>query len=156
MRTSKSPSRAARGFSMIEVLVSVLVFALGMLGIAALQATALRNSQSAFERSQGVVETYSILDSMRANRDAALIGQYDLATWTCERPGAATLASNDIGDWIDSLQENLGPTACGKIKCGSDECFIEVRWDDSRGTEGADAEAVTEAKEYTVVTRTLL
>jgi type IV pilus assembly protein PilV len=148
MRIPKSPTRAARGFSMIEVLVSVLVFALGMLGIAALQATALRNSQSAFERSQGVVETYSILDSMRANRDAALIGQYDLATWTCERPGTATLAGNDIGDWIDSLQANLGGSACGKIKCDSDECVIEVRWDDSRGNDGVE--------EYTVVTRTLL
>jgi type IV pilus assembly protein PilV len=148
MRTSKSPSRAARGFSMIEVLVSVLVFALGMLGIAALQATALRNSQSAFERSQGVVETYSILDSMRANRDAALIGQYDLASWTCERPGTATLAGNDIGDWIDSLQANLGPNACGKIDCDNVGCLIEVRWDDSRGNEGTE--------EYTVQTRTRL
>jgi type IV pilus assembly protein PilV len=156
MRTPKSPTRAARGFSMIEVLVSVLVFALGMLGIAALQATALRNSQSAFERSQGVVETYSILDSMRANRDAALIGNYDLASWTCDRPDATDLAKSDLGDWIESLQENLGSSACGKIKCNSDECTIEVRWDDSRGTEDADPESATKAKEYTVVTRTLL
>ena len=56
---------------MIEVLVAVLVMGIGLLGVAAMQATALRNNQSALERTQATIQTYSILDAMRANRQRA-------------------------------------------------------------------------------------
>ena len=56
------------GVTLIEVLVAVLVMAIGLLGIAALQATALRNSQSSLERSQAVVHTYAILDARQPGR----------------------------------------------------------------------------------------
>lgn len=142
----------SRGFSLIEVLVAMLVLALGMLGIAAMQAVSLKNSQSSFERSQGVLETYSILDAMRANRPAAIIGQYDLADWTCDPPDATTLATTDLSQWINSLQANLNPSACGKIACNSAGCLIEVRWDDSRGKSGTGENL----QQYVVQTRTAL
>ena len=44
-----------QGMSLLEVLIAVLVLAIGLLGIAALQATALRNSQSSLERNQAVM-----------------------------------------------------------------------------------------------------
>ena len=86
----------ARGFSLIEVMVAVLVLALGMLGVAAMQAVSLKNSQSSFERSQAVTETYSILDRMRANRPAAIIQEYNLGTWTCDAPTATLTGYDDI------------------------------------------------------------
>jgi len=58
---------ASRGVSLLEVLIAVLILAIGLLGVAALQASALRNSQSSLERSQAVIYTYTILDSMRSN-----------------------------------------------------------------------------------------
>lgn len=143
---------AARGFSLIEVMVAVLVLALGMLGIAAMQAVSLKNSQSSFERSQGVLETYSILDSMRANRPAAIIGEYNLADWTCAAPDATTLATTDLANWIASIKANLNSTACGRINCNSIGCLIEVRWNDSRGT----AVAGQNMQEFVVQTRTAL
>jgi type IV pilus assembly protein PilV len=66
-RGSFASPNAQRGVGMIEVLVAVLILAIGLLGVAALQATALRNSQSAMERSQGVVHAYAVFDSMRAS-----------------------------------------------------------------------------------------
>ena len=136
-----------RGFSLIEVLVAILVLAIGMLGVAALQATALRNSQSSYERTQAVVESYSIIDSMRANRSAAVIGEYDMA-WTCDLPDAEDLPSTEQRNWIQSLQSNLGTTACGRIECDGTSCLVAVRWDDSRGTGGGSG--------YTVETETVL
>ena len=50
--------------SLLEVLIAVLVLAIGLLGIAALQATALRNSQSSLERNQAVIASYTIADAM--------------------------------------------------------------------------------------------
>lgn len=127
------------GVGMIEVLVAVLVLAAGMIGIAAMQMAALKNTQSALDRTQAVVQTYAILDAMRANRDQAIIGRYNMGM-TCEAPetGPGTLAGNDLDYWITSMQHErvLGPSACGEIDCDDRECVIRVQWDDSRGRAG--------------------
>lgn len=138
-----------RGFSLIEVLIAILIMALGMLGIAALQATSLRNAQSSYESSQAVMLTYSIIEAMRANRSSAIIGDYDLSSFTCAAPAGGGVVENDLRDWITNLQAGLGSSACGRIVCSSDDCEVEVRWDDSRGT-GASTEP------RIVTTRTLL
>lgn len=129
-----------RGVGLIEVLIAVLVMGIGFLGIAALQAVTLRNSQSALERSQAVVQTYAILDAMRANLAVARIGGYNLNTMTCSAPSTGNLAANDLNDWIGDLKASLGESACGQIVCGSIDCKITVQWDDSRGTGGSGAQ----------------
>jgi type IV pilus assembly protein PilV len=134
-RTPKSAA-AVRGVGLIEVLVAVLVLAIGLLGVAAMQATALRNSQSSLERSQGVMHVYTILDAMRANPTAARAGAYNSAM-TCAVPAAGNLVANDRRAWIDMIQQNLGNTACGQVACVGALCTITVRWDDSRGTAGS-------------------
>lgn len=140
--------RNIAGVGLVEVLVAVTVLAFGMLGIAAMQATALRNGQSASQRSQAVVATYAILERMRANHAVAGNGGYDLAAMTCAPPNTGDLAATDLHDWIESLHESLGPSACGQIvDCGGDACRIIVQWDDSRGTAGAAAQQlVTETR----------
>lgn len=140
------------GMSLIEVLVAVLILGIGLLGIAAMQATALRNSQSALERSQAVIQTYAILDAMRANRADALAGQYNTGGMECAAPTGVTLAQMDRARWIDAMKEGMGvagdSTTCGSIACeaASDICTVIVQWDDSRaaGTEtGLNARQVT-------------
>ena len=64
---SASRSRVS-GLSLIEVLVSVLILGIGLLGIAAMQSMALRGGQSSLESSQVVISTNSIIEAMRANR----------------------------------------------------------------------------------------
>lgn len=134
-RGAMSSSSAQRGVGMVEVLVAVLILAIGLLGIAALQATALKNSLSAMERSQGVVHAYAIFDSMRANPAAARAGDYNLAM-TCVAPAGGTLAQNDQRAWLTIMQRDLGASACGSINCVVDACTVVVRWDDTRGTGG--------------------
>lgn len=143
-----STPRNIAGVGLVEVLVAVTVLAFGMLGIAALQATSLRNGQSASQRSQAVVATYAVLERMRANYAVAGNGGYDLAAMTCDSPNAGDLAATDLHDWIESLHQNLGPDACGQIVgCGGETCKIIVQWNDSRGTGGAAAEQlVTETR----------
>ncbi len=132
------------GVGLIEVLVSVLILGIGLLGIAAMQATALRNSQGSFERTQAVIQSYSILDAMRANRNAAIAGEYALAGgMICTVPATGTLAQADMNRWITSLKDSIGSgaavdtTTCGQVACtGAGQCTVTVRWDDSRSTEG--------------------
>ena len=130
----QSPRRQ-RGASLLEVLIAVLILAIGMLGVAALQAMALRNSQSSLERSQAVVQTYSILDAMRANLVAARGNAYNMGR-TCAAPAAGNLVANDQRNWIQSMQRTMGPSACGTIACAASVCTITVEWNDQRATPG--------------------
>lgn len=137
MQSSKMHGvRRQQGAGLIEVMVAVLILAIGLLGIAAMQAAALRNSQSSLERSQGIINTYTIIDAMRANVLDARAGAYELAE-TCDAPdSASTLAEDDIKFWMESLQQNLGEQACGTIDCTGNRCIVKVEWDDTRGTGG--------------------
>jgi type IV pilus assembly protein PilV len=132
------------GFGLVEVLVSLLIMSIGLLGIASLQVMALKNVGSSMERSQAVIQTYSYLDVLRANRAQAVISSLDLPL-TCD---AENLAASKVEQrkWITQLQETLGPQACGQVEClGGGKCTITVQWDDSRAEGGlAEQQLVTE------------
>lgn len=144
-RGSAGPSLArVRGISLIEVLVSVLVLGIGLLGVAAMQSTALRGGQSSLETSQAVMQTNAIIEAMRANRANA--ASYN-TTKRCTAGTSTTLAGNDLGNWVTSLQASIGGgnTTCGTIAGCPDACVITVEWDDSRAG-GGTRSLVTEAR----------
>lgn len=127
--------RNASGVSLIEVLVSVVVLSIGLLGVAAMQSVALRGGQSSFESSQAVMQTSSILEAMRANSVNA--AAYNTAGMLCAAGGGGSLAANDVSQWITSLKNTLGSgdadeTTCGEITGCPEACVITVQWDDSR------------------------
>ncbi|GAB2660770.1 type IV pilus modification protein PilV [Arenimonas aestuarii] len=142
MRPPRAPRRQS-GLSLIEVLIAVLIMAVGLLGIAALQAVTLRNSQSAFDRTQATVLSYAILDAMRANATAARANSYNVGM-TCTVPAAGgTLVSSDHSTWISSLKATMGDSACGSIACAANICTITIRWNDSRASGGDANETLT-------------
>jgi type IV pilus assembly protein PilV len=57
----------ARGFSMIELLVAVLVIGVGVLGATGLQMVSLQHNRGAVLRSEAVQLAYDIMDRIRAN-----------------------------------------------------------------------------------------
>lgn len=142
---SSAPSRQ-RGISLIEVLVSVVVLGIGLLGVAAMQSIALRGGQSSLESSQAVIQTTSILESMRTN--AVNAAAYNTADWVCTAGTGGTLAQNDMRDWVNSLKATMGTadddTTCGLIEGCPDACVISVRWNDERA--GGDAERTIETR----------
>ncbi|MCS3807277.1 type IV pilus modification protein PilV [Xanthomonas sp. 4461] len=144
-----------RGATLIEVMISVLVMAIGLLGIAAMQTTALRNSQSSLERSGAVIQAYTVLDAMRANRDIALAGGYNTSGYLCAAPTGASLAETDKAAWLRAWKGSLGvamddASACGSIDCQSGICDIGLKWDDSRAVNaaGSKKEAGNSAQEF--------
>jgi type IV pilus assembly protein PilV len=60
------------GFTLIEVLVSIVILSIGLLGIAKLMMFSSRSNDSAYLRSQATELAYEILDNMRANRTEAI------------------------------------------------------------------------------------
>ncbi|WP_275097939.1 type IV pilus modification protein PilV [Sedimenticola hydrogenitrophicus] len=132
---------ACRGFSLIEVLVTVLVLSIGLLGLAGLQGVSVRNNHSAYLRTQATYLAYEIDDAMRANRDVALAGGYALA-WSTAPSVSDSIAQADLSAWRNRLI-GLLPAADTRIQINKD-CLqndvagilaVTVRWDDSRGVE---------------------
>ncbi|ABA58729.1 Type IV fimbrial biogenesis protein PilV [Nitrosococcus oceani ATCC 19707] len=128
-----------KGFSLLEVLVSVAVLSIGLLGLAGLQTTGIRHNHSAYLRSQATLLAYDITDRMRANRTAALNGGYtlDLGTppvtpakncnaATCE-PGE--LAAYDLYSWFQNVTAVL-PSGDSKIELNSGVVTVTLQWDE--------------------------
>lgn len=135
--------RGQRGVSMVEVLVSVLVVTVGVLGAAALQATALRNNQGSYDRTQSAIVTQGMLDAMRANLPGVNAGSYNTNGYVCKAPANSSLVSSDIARWITTVQQQLNAEACGSISCAAGVCTVIVRWDDSRLTGGSSSQTLT-------------
>lgn len=65
-----------KGFSLIEILITLVVLSIGLLGLAALHAEGLKSGRSAYLRTKAVTLASDMADRMRANRPAALAGTY--------------------------------------------------------------------------------
>jgi type IV pilus assembly protein PilV len=135
----------AAGFTLIEVLVALVVLSVGLLGLAALQSNAIEFNHDAYLRSQATILAYDIADRIRANRQAAVNGDYNSVFATtlpaCNAAVAGTVVQQDIDAWRRALVCAL-PVGNGQIDWnnGTEILTVTVRWDDSRGAIPAEAE----------------
>jgi type IV pilus assembly protein PilV len=131
-----------RGVGLIEVLVAVLVLSIGFLGIAALQARSLSMNNSAMARSVATMDSYSILDAMRADLVSAQSNAYNGTVKASACPTATgTLADTQLTQWCNQLGAGLGASASttGTINCtgAPDVCTVTVQYDDSKSESAA-------------------
>ncbi|WP_045223697.1 type IV pilus modification protein PilV [Methyloterricola oryzae] len=101
-------NRLNGGFTLLEVLVSVLVLAIGLLGMAALQMTGLSNNYSAYLRSQATQIAYDLADRMRANPAGVFAANYNNPSMpssapTCTDCTPADMASRDFYEWRQAI-----------------------------------------------------
>jgi len=98
--------RRSRGATMIEVLVSLLILTVGLLGVAGLQARMQTAEIEALQRAQAIVLLQDMVDRISANRKntASYVTTDPLgvdATLDCTAP--ATIAEKDMCEWSDAL-----------------------------------------------------
>lgn len=110
----QSAMRGQRGFTLVETLVSMVVLAVGMLGIAALYIEGLRSSQASVSRTVAVNLAADMADRIRANPNAtagAYAGVGPGANNNCVNgPGACLpdqLAQDDWFWWFQDVQNRL-------------------------------------------------
>lgn len=152
LQTRLHSATRARGFTLLEVLVAVLVLSIGLLGLAGLQTYGLRNNHSAFLRSQAVVLAYDAFDRMRSNREQALLGtgsDYNTAFTdgaptapSCTSCSSSQVAQLDLAQWKTDIARL--PAGRGRIAIDANgKATIQVQWADNRDSDAAQLLTVT-------------
>lgn len=139
---------AQRGISLLETLIAVLILAIGLLGVAGMQTTNLKNSQSAHQRTMAVILTGSMAERIRANTAIAGSGAFALAKTCAAISLAGSIQNVERTQWIDEIQLALGATgaSCGQVSYDAPNRIytIVVSWDDSRALGGSDAMSLSQ------------
>ncbi|MBU2952353.1 type IV pilus modification protein PilV [Marinobacter sp. F3R08] len=110
------------GVTMIEVMVAVLVLAVGLLGVAGMQTVSIQQTQGADKRSVAVLHLQSIADEIRSEKSVG-----------------------DISDWTAALQKDLGANAELNIETSTvgiyRQATISVEWEGRASIwDGSDAD----------------
>ena len=142
IRTATRSARKQGGFSMIEVLVALIVLALGLLGFALLQTMNMRFTQSANYKTQATNLAYDLLDQMRANRmqaawysgtAGASFNPGDVTNTNCSRPlGAAATIGNNVERWQCQVVRALGDSASAGVTYVDGVVTVAIAWGDQR------------------------
>lgn len=131
------------GFSMLEILITLAIVSIALLGTAGLQVYAMRMNHGGQLRTQAVFLASDLAERMEANKAAAIAGNYTVAAASAPTAAAAdcgaapcsgtALASYDISQWETSLT-NLLPQArwqVTQIAAGNPSTYsIFIRWTD--------------------------
>lgn len=150
MISQRSPSR---GFSLLEVLVALVVLSIGLLGVAAMQASALSSTSGSQVESVVVMEAKSLADAMVANpaywasgtepadftitvssgapviSDSGLATTADCKTTACT--AASTVAAYDVQQWAAQALTQLPTMQKTDVACVSGApvvCTITITW----------------------------
>jgi len=126
------------------VLITVIILSIGLLGVAALQARALQENQSAALRTQANILAYDILERMRSNRATARAGGYNIALGSSIPPASTSdVRQNDQHEWctaINTLPQTSTANCNGAIDCNADRCTITLQWFDKAYNDDRDGD----------------
>lgn len=153
----KRTKKSIKGFTLIEVLIAMLILAVGLLGLAGMQARSIRANLSAYNRSQATQLAYNMADRMRANTTEArkynnfppsiyatvLAVNAGLQAGCTAIAGGCTpvqMARNDLAEWnilltnpTNNRDLNALPNGTtGGITVAGTIYTISIFWDDNR------------------------
>ena len=168
---SKHQPRPARltgqsGMSLIEVLVSMLIISIGVLGMIATQANAMRFLQSSHSQGAAAMLADDLANRIRANATEAIdknayVHRFNSSGESTQETdtimncafvacGSGELASWDLSQWQQTMMASL-PSASSAVtrsatagtgSATTHDFLITLRWDDDRsGSTGTECDA---------------
>ena len=124
--------RPEAGVSLLEVLITLVILTIGLLGLAGLQTVSLQLNQGALVRSQASNLAYDITERIRANWPAA--AAYNIAIDEDAAASPSTLAESDLSEWREALAATL-PDGTGSVEIVDNRVTVVIRWLDSDDTD---------------------
>ncbi len=146
-------SRTESGFTLLEVMVALVIFSIGMLGLAGIQAEGIQSNNTAYLRTIAMQHAYNISDLIRANTDDAgnvdstfdnVTSSVGSAPTSCIQaatggaPDCTTsqMAAFDLYHWKKQIQDTL-PSGRATIVNNGGVYEITIMWDeDGTGATG--------------------
>lgn len=120
--------RKNAGMTLLEVLISVVVLSIGLLGIAGLQTLSLRTTNMSHERAMAVILTETLFEMMRTNIDIARAGGFAM---DCKSPVAGT------AQWFDDVKAATSPETCAVVAWNNGVYTVTIDWTNDRANTDA-------------------
>jgi type IV pilus assembly protein PilV len=156
-------ARAQHGFSMLEVLITVFVIAMALLGTAALQAYSIKVSQGGQFRTQAVILATDLVERLAANTVAAAAGNYEatlpstasVTDCSANSCTAQQMAQYDLSRFQERMQGALPDAAATVTRTGTGPWTytVQITWKERSFKRKDSSSAVTgptESFSYTV------
>lgn len=146
MKKNQNNTKSQNGFTLLEVMIAMVIFAVGLLGLAGMQSIAFQNEHSSYSRSQAILLAYEMADRIKANAPGSPAYIIPSNTLTVAGYTGPTMCTNadctitdmvryDMGLWKASLASLL-PSGLGSISrivaAGNTTQTITVHWDEDR------------------------
>jgi type IV pilus assembly protein PilV len=129
MTFKRELNRPSTGFSLLEVLIAVMILAIGLLGTAGLVLQSMKSNQSSYQRTQASILAYDLAERMRLNPALAVSSDNYVVTSTAS-PGAAPTC-----------------TTCSATDTAARDMY---EWSTAANSEGLDGSVTRNGSEYTI------
>lgn len=126
-----------KGFSLIEVMVSLVLVSIGLMSMTSLQSRSVNVSTVAYTETQSTFLLQEIVELLRANKVAAASGDYNIGLSSfSDLPSPGTsIAEVDRYNWFNNL-DNVLTSAEASINCNVDShCVLELQYEFSGATQ---------------------
>lgn len=158
------------GFTLLEVMIAMVIFSIGLLGLAGIQAVSLNNNHSAYTRTISMQLAYNMADALRTSTDTSGQVSSTFDAVTSAIPGTAPascvqengggapnctadgLAAFEIYHWKKRIEDTL-PTGLGTVTRNGEIYTITIMWDEDRTGATGDAcgsDSAVDLKCYTL------
>jgi type IV pilus assembly protein PilV len=126
MRRRHACFRSSSGFTMIEVMVALLILAVGLFGMLGITANSLKFTTSANYRTIAAQQAYAMAEALRANPstlgvavagDTAFVSTTPASTPDCVKAagcGRSAFINNAVYMWQQAVRSNL-PSGAGTV-----------------------------------------
>lgn len=121
-----------RGFTMIEVMITVVILSVGLMGLAGLQARGITAQKEAYQRAQALILVNDMAGRILSNRPGAIAGSYvangsdtrgkgfSTGTLSCTTSPGST---QDLCEWHNLL---LGSATGNSTLTGARGCIYDI------------------------------
>ena len=139
-----------RGFTMVEILIAMLILAIGLLGVAGVQVLALKETTDANIQSQVNFYAQNIVEQMRADLKGVKAGDYNTITSSGCSSCSTAFEKSVVNSWLQEVNTNI-PGGKGAVSVASGVATVTITWS-QRGSAASDQSSVN-TKTYTLIAR---
>lgn len=110
-RSCTNASSANAGFSLIEVLIAVVILAIGLLGVAAVQVVSLQQTNNSYLQTKANLHVQDLAERIRLN-------------------GGSPLSTDDLNAVKDEVGRSLGDDATLQVAFNGSLATITLNWEE--------------------------